>query len=196
MKTTSTRLLPAAIAIAALFASPTAAVGLEEAVVPPSNSAATQYTETFPTSGGDKKTDQKPTHRSPTKVLGKHNVQKLQKHGAEGQAAAETAAATAPSSIATSQPAPAPSTQSSAGASGNDNGGASAPQVQANTKGGDQTVRPSAPQPAGSSGIGAAIGQATGLSSSGQSGPLLPLAILTAALWSLAYLWRQRRQVS
>ena len=202
MKAPRTRLSLTAIAIAVLSAAPAAAATVEAAVVPPSNSAATQYTETFPTSGGDKQTDQKPSHRSPAKVLGTHNAQKLDKQGPEGQAAAEVAAATAPNSIAT----PPPSHSSSARGNGGDGqvggggqgtggGGASAPLNGSTAASGGETVPPPAPEPAGSSGIGAAIGQATGLSSTGPSGPLLPLVILATVLWSLAYFWRQKRQV-
>ena len=203
MKAPSTRLPFAAIAIAALFATPAAAATVEEAVVPPSNSAATQYTETFPTTGGDKKTDQKPKHRSPAKVLGTHNAKKLEKQGPEGQAAAAAAAATAPTSIATQPPAHPHSTHSNGGggqgggAGGSDgNGGAgNSQQPGSEAGGGTETVRPPAAEPAGSSGIGTTIGQATGLSSTGGSGPLLPLVILATVLWSLAYFWRHRRQV-
>lgn len=193
MKAPRTRLSLVAIAIATISAAPAAAAPVEQAPVPPSNSAATQYTETFPTSGGDKKTDQKPGHRPPAKVLGTHNAHKLEKQGPEGQAAAEVAAATAPRSIATPEPAHAPSAQSNGGGTGN-SGGASVPQRGSDAASGG-TVRPPAPEPAGSSGVGSAIGQATGLSSSGPSGPLLPLVILATVLWSLAYLWRQKRQV-
>jgi cobalamin biosynthesis Mg chelatase CobN len=196
MNASRIRLSLAATVVVALLTAP-AAAGAEQAVVPPSNSAATQYTETFPTSGGDKKTDEKPRHRSPAKVLGKQNTQKLQKQGPEGQAAAEAAAATAPAPVATPpQPAPTPSKPSSGG-NGSPNGGQSHSGGGANTpqaESGESTAPPPAPEPAGSSGIGAAIGQATGLSSAGASGPLLPLLILATLVWSLAYLWRQRRQ--
>jgi hypothetical protein len=47
--------------------------------------------------------------------------------------------------------------------------------------------------PSGSSGLGEVIAEATGSSSSGGLGMLLPLAIAGAIAWSLAFLWRQRR---
>lgn len=190
------------VAIAALFATPAAAT-VAEAVVPPSNSAAAQYTEAFPTSGGDKKTDQAAHHRSPVKVLGSHKAKKLEKQGPEGKAAAEVAAATAPTSIATPQPAHAPSTPSNGGGGHNGGpgrsgggGGASGAQQRSDvaSAGGASRSPGSEQDQGGSSGIGAAIGQATGLSSPGPSGPLLPLVILATVLWSLVYLWRQRRQ--
>jgi cobalamin biosynthesis Mg chelatase CobN len=205
MKAAITRLVPTAIAIAALSPALAMAAEGEESVVPPSNSAAIQYTETFPTTGGDKETNQKPRHRSPAKVLGTQKAHKLEEQGPEGQAAAEAAAATAPSSVNAPQPESESASRakgnggahgggakggggnpgSGAGAPGNGNGAA---QVQAGS--------PAAPEePGGSSGLGAAAGQATGLSSSGLSGPLLPLVILATVVWSLAYLWRQRRRV-
>jgi hypothetical protein len=190
----------ATIVTVGLFAAPAAAATVEEAVVPPSNSAATQYTETFPTSGGDTKTDQRSGHHSPAKVLGSHNAKKLEKQGPEGRAAAELAAATAPSSTATVKPTQPPAGQGGSGggpgggqsggggeAGGTPNGGAGG--------GGDETAHPAAPEPAGSSGLGETLGQATGFSSTPQSSALLPLAILATVLWSLAYLWRQRRRV-
>jgi len=203
MKMPKTPLALSLTAIVALFATPAAASSVGEAVVPPSNSAATQYTETIPTSGGDQKTDQKPHHRSPSKVLGSHNAHKLESQGPEGQAAAEAAAATAPTSIATPPPAH-PSHDKgkggsghggSAGGSGGGNGGATSPQHESGAPNGAGTTDPAAPEPSGSSGIGSAVGQATGLSSAAAAGPLLPLVILATVLWALAYFWRQRRQV-
>jgi len=202
MKTTRAPLASSLVAIA-LLATPAAAIAAEEAVVPPGNSAAAQYTEAFPTSGGDKKTDQAPHHRSPIKVLGSQNAKKLESQGSEGKAAAEAAAATAPTSVAPPPPASKPPTQGNGGGGSNAGDGAghgnnssgdggAASQKTSDTASAARAVHPSTP--AGSSGLGAAVGQATGLTSDG-SGPLLPLVILATVFWSLAYLWRQRRQV-
>jgi hypothetical protein len=202
MKTLKTRLaLPAALLAAAAIA-PGAAVAAGE-VIPPGNSAATQYTEAFPTPGGDKKTDEAAHHRSPVKVPGNSNANKLRQQGPDGQAAAETAAATAP--VATETP-PAPTNESpdensagggsTAGAgSGNGGNGPAGQKHQPNSgdTAGAQVAVVEVPE--GSSGIGSAIEQATGLSTSGQSGMLLPLVILATIALSIAYLWRQRRQV-
>jgi hypothetical protein len=191
------------VAIAALFATPAAATAAE-AVVPPSNSAAAQYTEAFPTSGGDKRTEQAAHHRSPVKVLGSHKAKKLEKQGPEGKAAAEVAAATAPNSIAAPPPGHTPSTQSNhssrrkagdEGSDGKSNGGPGTPQQASDAASGTGTVHSPGPDPTGSSGIGSAIGQATGLPAAGRSGLLLPLAVVATVIWSLAYLWRRRRQV-
>lgn len=204
MKTLRTPIAPTLAAIAALLAIPAIATAADEAVVPPSNSAAAQYTEAFPTSGGDKKTDQAARHRSPIKVLGSNKTKKLENQGPEGRAAAEAAAATAPSSIASS-----PSVHTTppgkgngggghrtgGGGNGAGNSGPGAPQGESDTPGSAETVHAPAAEPAGSSGLGSAVEQATGLSTGGRSGPLLLLVIAATVLWSLAYLWRRRQQV-
>jgi cobalamin biosynthesis Mg chelatase CobN len=198
MNTLKSRLALFATAIFALASTPAAAAGIEEAVVPPSNSAATQYTETFPTSGGDKKTDKDPNQRSPSHVLGSSNAHKLEEQGPEGQAAAEAAAATAPSAVET-EPATTPPAHGAGNGSGTETGTGAGHQGDGTAAVGpatavERSAPPPAAQPAGSSGAGSAIEQATGLSTSGQSGALLPLVIVATVLCSIAYLWRQRRQ--
>lgn len=205
MKILKTRLAFPAVVLAVMAIAPGAAAAADE-VIPPGNSAATQYTEAFPTPGGDKKTDEAAHHRSPSKVLGHSNTRKLEQQGPDGQAAAETAAATAPAPAATETPAaPADdsqdeglagsgsSTGSGKGNGGNGPAGQKRQPSSGNTATGTQVA--AAEVSDGSSGIGSAIEQATGLSTSGQSGMLLPLVILATILCSLAYLWRQRRQV-
>jgi hypothetical protein len=193
-------LLPIAVA-ATLGVSPAAASATEGAVVPPSNSAAAQYTEAFPTSGGEKKTDQAPRHRSPSKVLGGKKAHKLEQQGPDGRAAAEAAAATAPNPLA---PAPSSAARAGAGSSAGHDGssgeshpaGSAANRRQSTWSAVGINVRNrQAAQATGSSGLGSAIGQATGLSSSGQSGILLLLILLATILWSLGYLWQQRQRV-
>jgi hypothetical protein len=200
MKILKPRLALSAATLAVLASCPAAANG---AVIPPGNSAATQYTEAIPTPGGDKKTDEAAHHRSPVKVLGDSNTRKLRQQGRDGQAAAETAAATAPAPVATETPvAPASESQDenatgggSSNSGGKGNGGDPAGQKRQPSPGGVSVSPTAAELSGGSSGIGSAFEQATGLSSAGQSGMLLPLVILVTILCSLAYLWRQRRQV-
>jgi hypothetical protein len=203
MKTLRTPFTPAVTAIAVLLAIPATATA-EEAVVPPSNSAAAQYTEAFPTSGGDKKTDQA-HHRSPIKVLGTDKTKKLEKQGPAGKAAAEAAAATAPTSVASTTPAHTPSApsggddrggQRSGGEGNHDKAGGNAGQG-ATDKQNESAVdtAAAAAEPSGSSGLGSTIEQATGLSTGGRSGPLLLLVIVATVLCSLAYFWRRRHQV-
>ncbi|HEY5815547.1 MAG TPA: hypothetical protein VIS95_04315 [Solirubrobacterales bacterium] len=184
------------------LALPQAAAGAEaESVVPPENSAATQYTEALPTSGGDKEAGggHKPT---PAKVLGSKNAHKLQSQGKDGREVAQIAAETAPETIppagssSPTQGEPAP-TGGSGHADENGNGGDSsgkADRQQHAEPAPTHTAQPTASElPDGSAGLGEVLGEATGSSSSGGIGLLLPLAIVAAIAWALAFLRRQRR---
>jgi hypothetical protein len=169
-----------------------------EYLVPPGNSAATQYTEAVPTAGGPKASG-KPRHnqaQTPDEVLGSHTVEKLDAQGPQGHAAAEVAAATAPS---TAVAAPTASQHeagraddrgdSKSGGSGN----GAAPRGSDGAAAGKES--PPAQQTAGgSSGLGEVIGQATGSSSSGQLGLLLPLIVLATLAWAVAFFLRQRKR--
>lgn len=194
-------LLAATIAI---FALPTAAQA--EYLIPPGNSAATQYTEAVPTAGGPKATD--PANhgkgQSPSKVLGGKNAQKLNQQGPEGRAAAEVAAETAPGAVAQTGGS-APSETPGAGgsqpqANGGDSGGGKdrGGGTPSSNGSGHQTATTatlaSQQLPDGSSGLGEVLGQATGSSDSGQLGLLLPLIVLATLAWSVAYVVRRRRQ--
>jgi len=182
--------MSAAIAIAAVSSSAVAAP-----IVPPGNSAATQYTEAFPTAGGPKETG-KPKHgkgTSPGKVLGTQNTKRLHAHGADGHAAAEVAAATAPSTIVTPTPETGAATQrEAAGQAGSDTStgtGSSTPPGESVDRSGAQAA-----EPGGSSGFDQVMTQITGSSSSGGTGLLLPLAIVVTIALSLVYLARQRKR--
>lgn len=205
MKSLITRLglLGAAAAIA--LAAPAAA----EEIVPPGNSAATQYTEAYPTAAGEKdalKDKGKGKGNAQKEVLGKDNVKKLQEHGETGEDVAELAAETAPPPIETApEPTPPPSEprEENGGGGGGDGG---------NGRGGDgngggaqanqpKTDKPAVntvdnvvvvEQPEGSSAFGAVTSQAFGAPSSGHLGLLLPLALLGGLIWALLY--RRRDQ--
>lgn len=143
-------------------------VAAAQRVVPPGNSAANQYTETYPTTGGGA-TDRGGGGRSPAETLGPRNAARLEAMGAQGRAAATVAAATAPDDRA-----------------GKDR----------RAVGKDRRAVGSEPaEPGGSSGLREAAGAATG-ASRGLPGPLLPLAIAGAALGSLAFLWRRKRRTA
>lgn len=167
-------LLAAAIAVLVF---PCAAAA--EYLVPPSNSAATQYTEAFPTSGGNRNTEKAgEKDRSPGKALGDRNARRLEAQGATGRKAAEVAAATAPSVVAVAN---------RAGQTAGRNGG------------GPKAVEPKGStalvvEPEGSSPLGETIAQAAGISAAGGTGLLPPLAMLGAIAWALAFLWRRRQQ--
>ncbi len=201
MKTLRNKAGVSAIAIACL-ALPSAAGA--ETVVPPENSAATQYTEAIPTGGGRKDAGKTGGGKeaTPAEVLGAGKAKKLKKQGDEGRAAAEVAAETAPSSAAgTASPPPATKPPTGNGPSTGGDGN-KAPASEAEV-GGSAVDRKATPAPAAadplaaepaSSGFGEVLGQATGSSASGQLGPLLPLLILGTILWSLLFAWRHRRQ--
>ncbi len=181
-----------------------------EEIVPPGNSAATQYTEAYPTAGGEKdalKGKDKGKDRSPDKVLGKNNVKRLQEHGEAGEDVAELAAETAPAPVETSpEPSPAPrepreengggGNGANGGGGGNGGGAAPAPGKQpASESGTIEAVKVIVvDQPEGSSAVGQIASQAFGAPSSGHLGLLLPLALAAALAWALLY--RRRDQES
>lgn len=187
----------AAVAIAAV-----PSIAGAEAIVPPGNSAATQYTEAIPTAGGPKATGESkhPHRRSPNEVLGTRNAERLNSQGPQGRAAAEVAAATAPSTTVTTAPEPGAESQPSdapngAGREGSQNSGSSAGEL-ANRGNAPATNPARSRDPGGSSALGEVASQVTGTSSSGGTGILLPLAIVGAIAWSIAYLVRQRKRAA
>ena len=156
--------------------------------MPPGNSAANQYTEAVPTAGGGKQVGEgNKKGRTPAKVLGSKNAHRLEAQGKQGREAAAVAAATAPSVIAPTDERP--TRESAPPSGGGEGGGPSSKPRSKQAQGGPAEL------PSGSSGLGEVIGQATGSSSSGQLGLLLPLAIAAATIWALAFLWRHRREV-
>jgi len=172
MRTTvkRTKIGPLLVVAAALLpASPARAAG--GYLVPPGNSAAVQYTEAYPTAGGDKSTEggQPTHHRSPSRTLGRGNARRLQAKGAEGAAAAQLAAATAPPVPTASSDRPAKPPRSA---------------TPARHRRPASGVHPTTdPWVGGSSGFGAATGQILGLSGDGAS-----LIALFAFLGSLIWL--------
>ncbi len=192
--------------MALALALPTAAAGegVSGSVVPPENSAATQYTEALPTAGGDKQADGGGKKSSPKKVLGAKNAHKLESHGREGREVAEVVAETAPETSAPVEAAPAPKPQHAStgngngNSKGNDKGHSARPHRSPNL---DKAPAPRPDEtptatelPKGSSAFGEVVAAMTGSSSSGQLGVLLPLAIAAAIAWSLFFFWRQRRR--
>lgn len=181
-----------AVSVAALLL-PSAAVAAP--IVPPGNSAVNQYTQTIPTSKGNKEVRQK-GDGSPSKTLGHKATKKLQKQGSDGQATAELAAAGTPAGA----------TGGGSGSAGGSGGGAAGGSTQ---RGGSQggsgggsgaggltaasATKAVAGADAGKSGVGQVLGEVTGTSSSGDLGLLLPLAIIAACVWCAAYFWRHRR---
>jgi len=175
--------LVAATVVAAVVSAPVSAVGA--AIVPPGNSAVNQYTQTIPVPGGNVEVHGKGIH-SPARVLGHKNARKLEQHGEDGKAAAELAAAGS-FSLGASGSGDAGGGQ--AGGSGGEAGAGQAGTGGSGTAVG--TVVSSVDQ--GSSGFGQILGQATGASSDGELGLVLPLTIFAGLFWCAAYFWRQRR---
>ncbi len=179
--------LVAAIAIALL---PPAAIA--QPVVPPGNSAVNQYTETFPTAGGGAPAKDK-GKRHPAKVLGAQTTRQLDAQGAQGRAAAAVATETAPAPVVTS-----PQTKAAIGRT-KDHPETKGARHGEGHKGNKAVTGATGSQPggpSGSSGLGEVIVQATGSSSTGQMGLLLPLVIAATVVWSLAYLWRRKRRTA
>ncbi len=184
-------------ATAAILALPQAASAAY--YVPPSNSAATQYTESFPTAGGDRDAENGAgKHHSPTKVLGSRNTQRLESQGPEGRAVAEIAAETAPTGAATATTtAQKPKNKNGNGSAAARGGtektsGSSASGTSQGPSAASQTLDPSGSS--GSSGLGEVIAQATGGTSSGGLGLLLPLTLLGGVAWAAIYLSSKRRR--
>jgi hypothetical protein len=192
MKAPKTALLTAVVAI---FALPTPAPA--EYLVPPGNSAVNQYTESVPTAGGNRGVREGGKGgRTPAKVLGRDNAQRLEAQGEEGREAAEVAAETAPATTAVT-PEPADDDEATGatagGGAGTDDGGGSRHAVGDSARQGTGNGG-TAVEVGGSSGFDEVVAQATGSSSSGQLGLLLPLILLGVVAWALAFLLRQRRQ--
>lgn len=206
--------LLAVVALAQLVAAHPAAAA--EVIVPPGNSGAAQYTEAFPTAAGERDAQHK-EKRSPQKVLGKKESKQLQGKGADGKAVAKIVAETSPAPDAGGA-AGSGTAAGAAGRSGGESGAGGAGGGEGEAKGGGGGAAPgngggnggsgasgggsggggasaqprSVAQPAGSSGVGEVVGQATG-ASSGKLGLLLPLILLGAPVWAILWAWRRRQ---
>lgn len=190
-------------AAAVILVLPGSAVAAET-VIPPGNSAASQYTETFPTSGGNAELNGEldGSGLPPAKVLGEKTAKALAESGPEGRTVAELATEAAPEQSAV------------AGPSGSGGGSPPAGQERNVAPRGEQ--QPQSPQPqsqsqpqvtttaggggtasidgaAGSGGTGEVLGQLTG-SSSGEMGLILPLLLLAGLVWAVAWSWRRHGQ--
>jgi hypothetical protein len=174
---------------------------LADYYVPPENSAANQYTESFPGAGGEKGGKAKGV--TPADTLGARNAKRLEERGPSGQAAAEVAAETAPASVATADGGASGGSGGAAGTgggAGNGAGGSGSGAASgtnggpASPGGGSAAVGQSAKvdQPGGSSGFSQVLGQATGVGD-GNVGFWLPLVILLTLAGSIAYAARSRQ---
>lgn len=190
----------AASAVAAL-ALPSAAAA--EYYVPPANSAANQYTESFPGAGGE--SGGKGKKVTPGAALGAGNAEKLEKKGSAGKATAELAAETAPPQLVDHGSNGGEGTgktddKGQAGGKGDQTGegesGSGAPGSGSGSNGGPSNgagegAAANVQQPQGSSGVGQVLGQATGVND-GNLGLWLPLVIVLTLIGSVAYWVRMR----
>ncbi len=171
-----------------------------ETFVPPGNSAASQYTEAFPTSKGEEDSQgKKPRHVTPAEVLGPGKAHKLEEQGAAGKAVAAFAAETAP--VASGEEGGSGQEEGGsgqqgaggAGGSGGSGSGGSSGSGGGSGSGEGSGTSTSVRIPSGSSGAGEVASQATGLSS-GTLGVLLPLILVAVLVWAGVYVWRNRQQ--
>jgi hypothetical protein len=203
--------LLASIAVAAAAILAPAAAGAAT-VVPPGNSAANQYTETLPTTGGNAEAKNGKHKVTPADVIGSGPAKKLDSQGKQGREAAAVIAATAPAPVSAGGEGGdegsggVPGGAGGQGGGGAGNGGGSEGGGQGQGGGGDGSTGSGArsvnvvdsvvEEPTGSSGFGEVLGQATGSTSSGGSGLLLPLAILATAIWAVFFLLRRKRRTA
>jgi hypothetical protein len=195
----SRRYLALVMAVAAALLAPPTAIAA--GIVPPGNSAVNQYTQTIPTSRGNKEVRQG-GHGSPSKALGHKATKKLQKQGKDGRSAAELAAAGTPAGAVTGGSGSG-SGSAGGGSGGATGGGGGSPANGGSTggaggsgaqgAGGVGSAKAIAAADDGKSGFNQVVGEVTGTSSSGDLGLLLPLAIIAASVWCAAYFWRHRR---
>ncbi len=196
---TAARILFASLVLAALAVLPATAPAAS--LVPPGNSAANQYTETFPTSGGNAEAKGKGKVTAGD-VLGTGNAEKLDSQGKQGREAAAVVAATAPPPLASGEGGEG---GSESGAGKGNGGDGSAGGGQANDATGGASAGgngagagsfAAADDENGSSGFSEVLGQATGSTSSGGTGLLLPLVVLASVIWALAFFLRRRRRTA
>jgi uncharacterized membrane protein YgcG len=174
------------------------------ALVPPGNSAANQYTETFPTSKGEEDEEgKKKSGVKPAQVLGAGKAHQLEDKGRTGKAVADFAAETAPAAVDPAPEAEGGNGEAKPGKSGKDKagkngaGGASGGDEEGSAGTGGGGGSPSggsgSASSSGSSSLGEIASQATG-TSAGSVGLWLPLILIAVVIWSAAYVWRNRQQ--
>lgn len=190
--------------------------------VPPGNSAAAQYTETFPTSKGEENAQGPKKHVNPNTVIGSTKTKQLQEQGPEGAAVAEFTAETAPTSSGGGEESSGGAStgkregggqQGSGGASGGGNGnGNGGGNGSRGSGGGERSAGGGAAAGISGGNGGTGNGGGTGTASSGPSGSSavgevasqatgvssgalglwLPIAIVAVLAWAAFYLWQRR----
>lgn len=176
-------------------------------LVPPGNSAANQYTETFPTSQGEEEsTLEKKKGVTPGDVLGAGKAHQLEDQGAAGKAVAQFTAETAPPTTGSTigadegggggkkkRPGDEGGGASEGGDGGSQGSGGGGGADGAGDSGSGATAAAGSSGSSGSSALGEIVSQTTG-GSSGGIGLLLPLILIAVVVWSGFYVWRHRQQ--
>lgn len=185
--TTATRRIPAALATALVLLALPAAAGAEDYYVPSGNSAVNQYSESFPTAGGEKGSGDGGGKAKPQKSIGAKNVEQLEAQGPAGAATAELAEETAPTPTVTETSAPAP--EKSAPHHAHKDQSAKHANNQAPPKHHQATpvATSGGADASSSSGFGEVVSKAFGLSQPGDLGALLPLVLLASLAGAVAY---------
>lgn len=190
------------LAALALVVAIPAGAGAEN--IPPGNAGANQYTEVYPTGGGNRNAYAEGDELSPDKVIGKKNVTKLKQHGEEGEEVAELAAETAPVSegeaevvVVDEESSGGGAGSGGSGANGGGNGGGGAPADETSNQQPQIDSAKTTPITAdtdvqGSGGFGEVVSQLFGTSGTGM-GALLPLLMLGAIAWAFLFAARQRQ---
>lgn len=188
MNKTPFRSALAALVGVALLTAPAPAAA--EYLIPPGNSAATQYTEAIPTAGGRRDAERDDARggkkRAPREVLGPRTTRELNAEGPAGRAVAEFAAETAPETSSQD------GGEGSGAATGGGNGGGGGG-TGSNDRGGATGGGGLGAVGTSGSGLGEVIAQATGTSSSGGLGLFLPLLIVATLAWAGWFALRHRR---
>lgn len=198
--------LLALTALTALACALPATVAAAE-ILPPGNSAVNQYTETFPTSKGEEKSElEKKTGVKPGDVLGAGKTRKLDEKGAAGKAVAQFTAETAPANSDSGSTGAETGGGDNGGknqtsgkgkqpndGNGQENGGGEQQEGSGNPGGGSTNTGSGGSGPSGSSGVGEIASQATGTASD-SVGLWLPLILIAVVIWSGFYVWRNRQQ--
>lgn len=184
--TAAMRRTPAALATALAFLALPAAAGAEDYYVPSGNSAVNQYSESFPTAGGEKGSGDGGQEAKHQKTIGAKNVEELEAQGPAGTATAELAEQTAPTPTATETSASSPEKGAHRQARNGANHDSSANQTPRKHRQA-ATTSEGGGQASSSSGFGEVASKAFGISPPGDLGALLPLILLASLAGAVAY---------
>lgn len=188
------QITPVPVAMIALLAALLipATCSAAEYYVPPSNSAVNQYSESFPTAGGERGDSERGSVRKKSRVaaVGAENVRKLDQRGPDGAATAEVVAATSPTPVAPEAEDLADSPRSAADSRQDDRVEPAAAGDDDRGSGGRGTPAPAD----GAPWLETVAPRAVGLGPSDGLGALFPLLLLAATGWAASQAIRLYRR--